>query len=509
MRSSRVALGTVVVLLLVVGIGMTAYQALVLDLPFEPRTERRLWTIEAKIKFRAKKGQPVLAQLQIPDVRGDLVELGESFVSRNYGVSVEPAGPNRKVLWSVRRAVGEQALYYRIALGSRVGVERPADGAPSRVEPPTLEGAPQVATKALLSAVRSQSANIQTFTAETIHQLNRRDDDNARVLVGRNASPSAIANAAILVLRSARIPARVVHALPLREGSNVAPEVLVASHNGDEWTYYEPATGARLDPKGVLVWWVGESPLLTVDGGSGGSVSFSVREESAETLSLAKEMGRRESSRWIQFSLLSLPLQTQQLYEVLFVLPVGVAIILLLRVFVGIETFGTFMPALIALAFRETELLWGIALFGLLLLIGMTIRAALDQLKLLLVSRLAVMLTIVVLAMAGISVITHRLGIERGLSVALFPMVIIAMTIERMSITWEERGGPRALLVALGSLFAAALAYLAMTNRYIAHIVVTFPGTLLILIALLLLAGSYRGYRLMELTRFRSFARQT
>lgn len=508
MRSSRAALMTLVAILLVVGTGMTAYQVYFLGLPFQPATEEDLWTVEARIEFRARGGRPVLAQLQIPALRGHLVQLGESFVSRNYGVSIEPSGPNRKVLWSIRRATGPQALYYRVALGPRIGIRPPSTSAPSAVTPPSLEGAEQVAVKTLLDAIRRQSANIRTFTAETVHRLNDREDDSARVLVGRNATPLAIARAAILVLRSARIPAHLVHALPLRQGSHVDPEVLVASHNGDGWTYYEPTTGARLDPTDVLVWWEGDDPVLTVEGGSSARVSFSVQPESVETLSLADELGHRRSSRWIQFSLMSLPLQTQQLYQVLFVLPVGVGLIVFLRVFVGIETFGTFMPALIALAFRETELLWGIMLFALLLLIGMTIRAALDQLKLLLVSRLAVMLTIVVLAMAGISVISHRLGIERGLSVALFPMVIIAMTIERMSITWEERGGPRALLVAAGSLFAAALAYLAMTSPRVTHVVVTFPGTLLILVAALLLMGSYRGYRLMELTRFRAFARK-
>lgn len=508
MRSSRAALTTLVALLLAVGTAMTLYQVYFLGLPLEPSTSEELWTVEARIEFRARGGRPVLAKLQIPALRGRLVELNESFVSRNYGVSVEPSGPNRKVVWSIRRASGPQALYYRVSLGPRIGVGPVSAAAPKAVTPPDLEGAEQVAVKTLLEEIRRQSANIRTFTAETIQHLNDREDDNARTLVGRTPARLAIARAAILVLHSARIPAHLVHALPLREGSQVEPEVLVASHNGDQWAFYEPTTGARLDPDDVLVWWEGDDPVLTLEGGSGARVTFSVREESAATLALADEIGHRRSSRWIQFSLLSLPLETQQLYQVLFVLPIGVGIIVLLRVFVGIETFGTFMPALIALAFRETELLWGILLFALLLLIGMTIRAALDHLKLLLVSRLAVMLTIVVLAMAGISVVSHRLGIERGLSVALFPMVIIAMTIERMSITWEERGGPRALLVAAGSLFAAALAYLAMTDPILTHVVVTFPGTLLILVAVLLLAGSYRGYRLMELTRFRTFARK-
>jgi len=507
MRSSRVALTSLVVLLLLAGSGMTAYQAIYLGLPLSPSTDEDLWRVEARIEFRARSGRPILAQLLVPDLRGDLVDLSESFVSRNYGVNVEPAGPNRKVLWSIRRASGEQALYYRMVLGPRVGVA-PAESAPGAVTPPELEGAEKVAVRTLLDAIRSQSADIRTFTTETIHRLNDRNDDNARVLVGREATSVAIARAAVVVLQSARIPAHLIHALPLREGTRVEPEVLVASHNGDAWAYYEPTTGGRRDPRNVLVWWQGDAPLLTVEGGSRANVTFSVTSNSAATLALADEIGHRRASRWIQFSVLSLPLQTQQLYRVLFAFPVGVGIIVFLRIFIGIETFGTFMPALIALAFRETKLGWGIALFALLLLIGMTIRAALDHLKLLLVSRLAVMLTLVVLTMAAISVVSHRLGIERGLSVALFPMVIVAMTIERMSITWEERGGLRALVVAAGSLFAAALAYLAMTDARITHLVATFPGTLLILAALLLLAGSYRGYRLAELARFRALARR-
>ena len=508
MRSSRVALTILVATLLAVGTGVTVYQAWFLGLPLAPSTDRDLWTVEARIEFRARPGRPILVRLLIPALRGDLVDLGESFVSQNYGVSVEPTRNDRKALWSVRRASGEQALYYRLVLGRRIGVPPPARGAPSTVPPPTLEGAEKIAVKTLRDAVRRQSANIRTFTAETIHRLTDRDDDNARVLVGRDPGPAAIARATLLVLQAARIPAHLVHALPLREGTDIEPEVLVASHNGDAWTYYEPTTGARVDPDDILVWWTGDEPVLEVDGGTAGRVTFSVTARTVAALALAREIGHRYGSPWMEFSLLSLPLQVQQLYQVLFAIPVGVGIIVFLRVFVGIETFGTFMPALIALAFRETKLLWGLTLFTVLLVIGMIIRAALDQLKLLLVSRLAVMITFVVLAMAGISVVSHRLGFENGLSVALFPMVIIAMTIERMSITWEERGAPWALLIAAGSLFAASLAYLAMTDPRITHLVVTFPGTLLILVALLLLAGFYRGYRLTEFVRFRALTRR-
>ena len=62
----------------------------------------------------------------------------------------------------------------------------------------------------------------------------------------------------------------------------------------------------------------------------------------------------------MHFSLLSLPLHTQRVYRMLLMVPVGAFLLVILRNIIGIITFGTFMPVLIALAFRETQLLWGI-----------------------------------------------------------------------------------------------------------------------------------------------------
>jgi hypothetical protein len=106
--------------------------------------------------------------------------------------------------------------------------------------------------------------------------------------------------------------------------------------------------------------------------------------------------------------------------------------------------------------------------------------------------------------MAGISVLSHKLGIQPGLSIALFPMVIISMTIERMSIVWEERGASEAIQEGVGSLIVAAVAYLVMGIAALAHLVFVFPELLLLVIAAALLAGRYTGYRLLELRRFKA-----
>lgn len=82
------------------------------------------------------------------------------------------------------------------------------------------------------------------------------------------------------------------------------------------------------------------------------------------------------------------------------------------------------------------------------------------------------------------------------------------MTIERMSLVWEEMGPQEALSQGLGSLAVAALGYSCMSSRYLEHLIFVFPEILLVLLALTLLLGRYTGYRLTELWRFRSALRK-
>jgi hypothetical protein len=162
------------------------------------------------------------------------------------------------------------------------------------------------------------------------------------------------------------------------------------------------------------------------------------------------------------------------------------------------------MPILIAMAFRETQLFWGVVMFSLIVSIGLMIRFYLEKLFLLLVPRLAAVLVIVVILMLLISLITNQLGVERLLSISLFPMVILAMTIERMSITWEENGAHQAILQGIGSLFVASISYVVMTNENLMYLIFVFPELLLVVLGLCVWMGGYTGYRLTELFRFKA-----
>jgi hypothetical protein len=226
-----------------------------------------------------------------------------------------------------------------------------------------------------------------------------------------------------------------------------------------------------------------------------------------DPISLARRRSEVREGPISQLSLFALPIQTQAVYSILLLVPLGALVVVLLRNVVGMQTFGTFMPVLIALAFRETRLLWGIVLFTTLVALGLAFRFYLERLRLLAIPRLSAVLTIVVLLMVAVSVVSNRLGLDYGLSVALFPMVILAMTVERMSTVWEERGAGEAIQQGMGSLVVAAACFGVMEWNLVQHLVFVFPETLLIVLAITLLLGRYTGYRLTELRRFRDLVK--
>jgi hypothetical protein len=164
------------------------------------------------------------------------------------------------------------------------------------------------------------------------------------------------------------------------------------------------------------------------------------------------------------------------------------------------------MPVLIALSFRSTHLVWGLVLFSLALSAGLLVRLYFDHLKLLLVARLAAIVMFVILFLAAITVLSEKLNFEPGMSVALFPLVILTMTIERVSVIWDESGPAEAIKLAVMSLIIAAFCYLLMSARPVQHVFFAFPEMILVVMALTLLVGRYTGYRLNELVRFRVLA---
>lgn len=495
--------------LLVLGLGVFAYRVLALGLPLRPDETVPVWTVEARMRF-SPPGGPVKAGLRIPSQPPGFELLDEHFVSFGYGLTTQAADDDRQALWSKRRARGLQTLYYR-AIVYRTRVFSPPDDVPGFPEVPDYPEPFGSAARSVLEDVRDESADITTFASLLVKRLNApAPDGEVRLLLGEGrATPDGKVDTAIRLLAGARIPAQKIRGLLLRERQRDVPLTpWLAVHNGQRWVYVNPDSGVLGLPDDFLVWCRGDEPILDVPGARRPGLDFSVMRSTYGSLEVAQQRSEIHGPSPFDLSLFGLPIRTQAVYQILVLLPVGGLIVVLMRNVVGVATLGTFMPILIAIAFRETRLVWGIVLFTLVVALGLGARRYLARLKLLVVPRLAAVLTVVILVLVGLSLVTHALGLERGLSVALFPIVILTMVIERVSVLWEERGGADAFREALGSLAVAVIAYGVFLDPQVQHLTFVFPELLLLVLAATLVLGRYSGYRLLELRRFRSLARE-
>jgi len=504
MKSQAKHTYSLTLLLFVVGFGLFFYRHLALDVPLSENKSVNSWTVEANLKFTAERDRPVQARFMIPNSPAHFVILDEYFVSQNYGVMTNLRGNNREAVWSLRRSTGPQSLYYR-AIFREADAQSVSNLKSSYPKKQQLPDNQKAAVETIIKHARASSADIQTFAQSTIQILNQ-EDGNAKLLVEGDMSDKARVDALIKILAEAKIEAMPIQGVYLKQENRAQMKWYLTVYNGNQWLFINPQTGVVGLPKHFLIWTYGQNTLFEVSGGQKPSFSLSVSPTPMNALSVAKMRGLQAESKLMRFSLLELPVHIQETYKILLMIPLGAFIILLLRNWVGLKTFGTFMPVLIALAFRETDLIWGIVLFSTIVALGLLVRFYLDELRLLLVPRLNLILSVVIMVMLFISVISQNLNLSSGLSVALFPMIILTMTIERMCITWDERGALEALSLGAGSLFAAVCTYLVMNIRAISYLLFAFPELLLVLMAVTLWFGQYKGYRLTELFRFKALS---
>lgn len=490
--------------LALIGLALFAYKAQVLGFPLQPQEQTQVWTIEAAVRFDPGPAA-VKATLRVPSLTPGFSILDENFISRGFGHAIRNVPAGRESQWTLREASGAQTLYYRAQV-YRDATRIAEDTTPPFPEQPVLDEPSRIAMEGLIAEVRRQSADVASFTTELLRHINYAErDPYVSLFMSRGSAPSDAAELATIFLAGAQIPARIAHGIQLRSAPGpVQSQQLLEVHDGVQWLYFDPKTLEQGLPPDFLIWWRGDEPIASIEGGSNLDASLAVQQNLLDSMVVAERRAELTGSHAMDFSLFALPIATQAVYAVLMMIPVGALVIMLLRNFVGVKTFGTFMPVLVALAFRETRLLWGIVLFAVIVSLGLLIRFYLEKLRLLLVPRLTTVLTVVVILMAGISVLSQKLELQPGLSIALFPMVILAMTIERMSIVWEERGASEALQEGIGSLIVAAVAYVIMGIAWLEHLIFVFPELLLLVIAMSLLAGRYTGYRLLELRRFKA-----
>jgi transglutaminase-like putative cysteine protease len=339
------------------------------------------------------------------------------------------------------------------------------------------------------------------------------------VLTEKQANTKGRARTMVALCRAIGTPARLAMGFEIkqmrgrlaevREGTDAAstgaePHIWMEAFLGQTWVPFDPTYGFSYSTNFLPVR-RGAEELITTNNVSRLQTAYSM----ARLDSVAQVLLTQERHPLQIFDLTRLPVPMHEVLKILLLLPFAALITACLRNVVGLGTFGTFSPALLAMSFIYSDVMTGLAILVIVVAAGLVGRKLLERLRLLMVPRLSIVLTMVILCVVfGVSALHFVLGPKISAHVVLLPMVILTMLIERFHVTAEEDGLSYTIHLALGTLVVAVLCYLVLMWEEVGATVLVYPEIHFFTIAAFIMLGRYAGYRLTELWRFRDLVRE-
>jgi len=190
-------------------------------------------------------------------------------------------------------------------------------------------------------------------------------------------------------------------------------------------------------------------------------------------------------------------------------LPIVATIIAFARQILGIKAFGIYIPSVVALSFVATGLKYGFAIFILIIVFGTLIRLVLQKIRMLHLPRIAIVLSLVsiaILAMLAEGAYRGRTGL---IAVSIFPMLIMIMLVEQFVNVQAEKGARTAIKLTTETLILSVICYFIVTWQTLRTLIIAYPELIFITLALNFGLGKWTGLRVSEYFRFRRVIKAT
>ena len=499
------------ILLLLFPAALITYRVIALGYALFPTAPGVVWQISIDARLAGVDHEETVLWISLPYTRAGLRLLEEQFTSGTLSLDALSEGPNRLAVWSGLIYDGVEVISYRATIVvhptySPVPSSSSLPASPENVEQAEESWANRLVAKwSQLPPADRLRAIAAIARGEWGTPLPTPQDIQAWSVFREKYGDG---EAFLLLFRAAGLPARPVEGLLLAESIVTTPLMWIEVWTGEEWEALSPASGTIYKmPIPLLPLATGGVSAVRISHGEVLDIRWTVSPRVLSLWRLHFQHIRRSNYFLDRWSLFTLPPQFQETFRILLLVPIGALIIGVLRNLVGFPTFGIFMPVLMALAFRNTGLIYGFGIFAGIVFIGATLRRAMDKLRLLLVPRLSVLLTLVIACLTVLALIGSKVGLWQLAAVGLLPIVILTMTIERFFILLEEAGVWEALRTAVGTTVVATIAYEIIQWEPLQLTFFMYPELLSAVASLQVLLGRYTGFRLSELVRFRALRR--
>ncbi|MFV2061306.1 MAG: UUP1 family membrane protein [Gammaproteobacteria bacterium] len=308
----------------------------------------------------------------------------------------------------------------------------------------------------------------------------------------------------LALTRKLGIPGRLVGGLILTNGSKRTSHQWVEIYVNGHWVPFDTINDHAAEiPANFVSLYYGDLGLFKHTSNINFQYFFKIQKKLIPQVEVQTNLSNSKLNIVNIYSLFERLGISQNLLVILLMIPLGAITVVIFRNVIGLETFGTFLPALIAAASRETGLLWGMFGFVVIILVSSLVRRVLDKVQLLHSPKMAILLTNVVIVMLLITIIGVQFNLFELAHVSLFPIAILAITAERFSIMEIEQGWRKALTISINTLIVIAAAYAVMASLFLQSMILAFPELLFLIIALNLWLGKWVGMRVTEFYRFR------
>jgi hypothetical protein len=496
------------VALLLLSFTLISYRIIWLKYPILPAAPEKVWqlSIDAHVKGGEKE---TTVMIGVPYTHKGQMVAEERIRSGTLSFNLLREGINQVGVWSGTLSLEGETIGYNSTI--RVQPQRLFKTKPSTLEPypPNVGKEEKALVKRLVAKWESlpPEDRLRRIAAAVkgIWGTPPPDDQDLQAWSVFHDKHGRV-TAFLVLLRAADLPARVVQGLQLAESITDSTLTWIEIWTGQEWESLQPEKGEIYQkPAPLLPLTTNGLPAVRIINGELSEVRWTLNHGIINQWRMHFERIMRSNRLLDRWSLFRLPDEYQRTFRILILVPIGALMICLLRNIVGFPTFGIFLPVLMALAFRNTGLAYGLGIFWGVVLIGYVVRRWIDKLRLLLVPRLSVILTLVIVCITVFALLGNKLGLREFMAVGLLPFVILTMTIERFFVIIEEAGAREGLLTAAGSAGVATITYEILQLESLQLTFFVYPELLFAVAAVQVLLGRYTGYRLLELFRFRRF----
>ncbi len=320
----------------------------------------------------------------------------------------------------------------------------------------------------------------------------------------REASCNGKSRLFVAMLRTLGIPSRLVGGLILNSGSKTVTHQWLEVLIGDQWVTMDPTNRHfAVTPKNYLITYYGDEPFFKRTSNVNFKYEFYIERENFTRNADVEGLAAHPLNIMNAWSLFNKAGLSMSLLRVILLIPLGALVTIIFRNVIGLQTFGTFLPALIASSFRETNLLWGVVAFSSIIVVGSLLRWVIDKLKITHTPKLTILLVFVVLSILVISATGVLIDNMYLAKATLFPLALMSITIERFAVLTQESGSKEAFKIYTNTIITVIFCYIVINSQVLQTLVMAFPETMLLVIAGGLYFGNWVGIRVTELFRFR------